>query len=200
MAESSTVEGKKLGRGKDKAKRQRTASIPEYSSTIEALNDIGERMRFGDKYKVWATCVDCGEARWVEYHTKAHIPAHSRCPSCSSKRKPHPSGSNSPTWKGGISHHGDGYIEVKISPEDFFYPMAESRGYIFEHRLVMAKHLGRCLQSWEWVHHKNGIKNDNKFSNLKLTTCGSHMLEHSKGYRDGFQKGYQQGLEEGRRA
>ncbi len=77
-------------------------------------------------------------------------------------------GQDNPNWKGGRSSKTRGYVTVRVYPENFFYPMAESDGYILEHRLVMAKYLNRCLLPWEIVHHKNGIRNDNRLENLKL--------------------------------
>ncbi len=96
-------------------------------------------------------------------------------------------------WKGGRKNHSGGYSSVKIHPDDFFYPMANKTEYVLEHRLVMAKSLGRCLQPWEEVHHKNGVRNDNRLENLELTTKGQHTKSHSKGYKDGYQKGLADG-------
>lgn len=86
-----------------------------------------------------------------------------------------------PNWKGG-RYTDHGYIYVRLDPNDFFYPMANKGGYVFEHRLVVAKALGRCLHPWELVHHKGtkfpkgSVENrsDNRIENLQLISEGRH--------------------------
>lgn len=87
--------------------------------------------------------------------------------------KNHYMGEAHPQWKGGRMHHS-GYVSIRVYPEDFFYPMASWNGYVREHRLVMAKSLGRNLHSWELIHHINGIKDDNRLENLQLVTDDKH--------------------------
>ena len=155
---------------------------------------------------VWHSCVDCGKLRWVEFIEGQ--PQALRCNSCAQKGERSHSygkfGSEAQFWKGGRTICR-GYVLVWVSPNDFYYPMAtrcrrrRGGGYILEHRLVMAKSLGRCLQPWEIVHHKgirhSGIENrlDNLRDNLELTLRGNHVTEHSRGYRDGYKKGLADG-------
>ena len=84
-------------------------------------------------------------------------------------------GSNNPNWKGGKKKNYAGYILVKSRS----HPRCDKNGYVFEHRLVMEEYLGRILEPTEIVHHKNGVKNDNRIENLVLmSSISEHQKEH----------------------
>ena len=59
---------------------------------------------------------------------------------------------------------GDGYVLVKDSKRN----NGGRKGWIQEHRLVMEEHIERELYPHENVHHKNGIRDDNRIENLEL--------------------------------
>ena len=66
--------------------------------------------------------------------------------------------------EGNKSLDSHGYFRVKIHN----HPFKDKRNSVFEHRLVMEKHLGRYLKLTEVVHHINSIPTDNRIENLML--------------------------------
>jgi hypothetical protein len=60
---------------------------------------------------------------------------------------------------------GNGYIQLSAHWD---HPNASERGRILEHVKVMSDTLGRPLLPGENVHHKNGVRDDNRPENLEL--------------------------------
>ncbi len=93
-------------------------------------------------------------------------------------------------WKGGRITRSHGYICV-IKHD---HPHADKDGYVYEHRMVMETYLGRILESWEHVHHINGIRDDNRLENLRLTCNKEHGAQNN--WRDGYTQGYHDGAKQ----
>ncbi len=133
---------------------------------IGAIKQSGQIGKTGRAKKfIWTACSDCGKERWVAYRVKEKQPVYSKCVSCVS----------SGPRRGLKYKQKNGYILVWLFPNNPFYPMRLGNcNRVAEHRLMMAKSLGRCLGSDEFVHHLNGIRNDNRIENLCLTTNKLH--------------------------
>ena len=88
-------------------------------------------------------------------------------------------------WKGGRTIDKDGYILVLDRNHPNIYKKGISR-YRREHIVVMEKFLKRSLKKSEVVHHKNGIKDDNRIENLELfINNGEHLKTEFQGKRFG---------------
>ena len=133
------------------------------------------------KIYIWERCIKCNIPKWILYNNGKQKT--SICSKC---------------WYGRFNNKqfvytGDGYRMIPILPSDKFYSMCKNKekdyGYVLEHRYIMANHLNRLLTNTEIIHHKNGIKDDNRIENLELTFNGKHIMEHHKGYIDGYNHG-----------
>lgn len=74
-------------------------------------------------------------------------------------------------WIGGRTRTNFGYIHI-WAPH---HPYADGHGRVPEHRLVMETIIGRPVAPKETVHHKNGVRDDNRPENLELWTK-SHLV------------------------
>lgn len=127
----------------------------------------------------WTACIVCKKERWIrlsQYKKGEKL----SCMSCSK------TGPKNVSWRGGKNKNNKGYIHVWVPKDNPYYLMTKGRrGRILEHRLNMAEHLGRCLERGEVVHHKNGIRHDNRIENLELISCkGKHNTHEGQKYQE----------------
>ena len=134
------------------------------------------------------TCSRCG-CNWQA--RKDYKPKTSLCSLCIT-RSCLPLSSN-PSWRGGRVE-AKGYILIKLADTDPFYCMHNNHGYVAEHRLVIARHLGRPLVQGEIVHHIDGDKQNNQLNNLLLTTNGGHPHKYREAYELGYKAGFADGV------
>jgi hypothetical protein len=148
--------------------------------TVRRAKDVG----LGSGYHkcVWHACENCKAKRWVLL--RRGEPQSRLCYPCGrvqsgQLRAANPlRGKDHPRWKGGRSETKGGYVEVWMDPADPLFVMAGKDGYVYEHRLVVARHLCRALETDEEVHHQNRDKHDNRVENLVLLSRREHAFGH----------------------
>ena len=75
-----------------------------------------------------------------------------------------------------ISSHG--YVLIYVGKK---HPMADVRGYAYEHRLIAAKNAGRMLLPGEIAHHDDENKKNNGDLNIILeSSIAAHKVHHRK--------------------
>ena len=158
------------------------ASVLEQVIVKGNLGDTESGRKAGFKNRarvIWSACRICGFERWVPLKNfgnecrscsgkRTIRSAQEKCPSVRPWQSENQRGDKNPSWKGGKVKGGNGYIYVLLAENDPLFCMANKTKYVMEHRLNMARHLGRPLEKWEQVHHLNGIRTDNKIENLEL--------------------------------
>jgi len=181
---------------------------PEIGDVIQPqVGDITKASKIGckganGKHKyIYVACPDCGIERWVQLRTGK--PQNEFCRSCWQKGQRNITysklGTKSPHWNGGRIKVGAGYIHIYVGKDNPFFGMTSRNnksgyaGYVQEHRLVMAQHLGRSLTKYEHVHHINGDKQDNNIANLQLVNKYTHKVDYASAYRQGYEAGYRAG-------
>ena len=121
------------------------------------LNELSRRDKLGLKGRskmIWAACFDCKEERWFMFSLFRKRDGKPICVRCHGYRlqpigrvakKPNlasrQTGAGNHQWKGGRSMHKSGYVLLTVDRSD---PLSIMGGrQIFEHRIVMARSLGR---------------------------------------------------------
>lgn len=87
-----------------------------------------------------------------------------------------PKGKEAGAWKGGRIKHNKGYILILKHK----HPFGDHHGYVFEHRLVIEKQIGRYLTSKEQVHHL-GERDDNRPKMLMAFSSNSAHTRFERG-------------------
>lgn len=111
----------------------------------------------------WRCRCECGQEKIIAQRDM--VKGYTKSCGCLKKERALLLGANSPAWRGGRVISTKGYVWR----HERGHPNAMKTGYVLEHLLVMARILGRPVDTkHESIHHKNGIRADNRPENLEL--------------------------------
>lgn len=129
--------------------------------------------RMGRAIHIWESCPKCRHERWIKRNARGTC-----CQTC--MHPPTRYGRDNNRWSESKRTVTKSGIRLYLDPYHPYFKMAHrcatNMHAVLEHRLVMAEHLGRCLESWEVVHHIDGNNCNNNLSNLLLLP---HRAMHS---------------------
>lgn len=133
------------------------------------MDDVRRLTETGVRASAIARKYGCSRQTVLNRMSEAGIPPHpvGSCP-----------GELNPSWKGGRYYDDDGYVLI-YAPG---HPYATKGGRVREHRLVAEQVLGRYLLPTEVVDHRDGVKDNNRPSNLRVfERNGEHLAVTLKG-------------------
>lgn len=127
------------------------------------MSDAVERMK---KIPLGLCGCGCGRKTWVPKYdrpAKGYVAGEPRRFAQGHSRRVFPlRGEDHGSWKGGRRVHDEGYIML----HDPDHERAGPQGYVLEHVKVVSDALGKSLPATARVHHVNGVRDDNRPSNL----------------------------------
>ena|SRR3990167_2915860 len=138
-----------------------TGSYAKWCSSCRPLETTARYRDYEQRQRSLRKCLDCG----------ANIGRQStgRCRPCGQKAAgKNRTGERSAQWKGGRSH-SKGYVYLLVAPE-----ARKGHRYRAEHIVVWEKANGKPLPKGWVVHHRNGVKHDNRPENLQALPNGKH--------------------------
>ncbi len=166
-----------------------------------------EELTRGSEQKVTLVCDDCGKetltawSNYVQGQEKRNFSGETQCQPCTARsygkrnkgnKCPSVSAANKqrrgehhPSWKGGRYLAHDGYVMVSVRSGR--NDKSGWNNYRKEHLVVVEQHIGRGLEAGEVVHHIDGKKTNNAFSNLWLTDSQGHREAHASLQQLGYE-------------